>query len=215
MQAVADFVPLGARVIDVGTDHAMIPVWLAQSGRAAHIWASDLRPGPLEGAKLLIAETGTGDKIHIKLTDGLSGFSAEDGDTVIIAGMGGETMVSILSAALWTRRGTLLILEPQSKQDVLRRFLVDNGFRIRREALVKDAGRIYPILLAEGGTSPEYSAGELHTGHLSQVSGEELFGEYLAMLIKRTAAAAPYEDAAQALLDEYKAMERRRKECRR
>lgn len=210
----AELVPPGARVIDVGTDHAMIPVWLAQTGRAAHIWASDLRKGPLESAKALVEETDTGDLIELRLTDGLRGFTAADGDTVIIAGMGGETMVSILSAAAWTKDHILLILEPQSKQAELRRFLVDNGYRIHRERLVKDAGRLYPILTASGGASPDYTAAELYTGHFSQLKDEPLFGELLAALKKRAAAAAPYDENAAALWKEYQRLEERWMQCR-
>ena len=214
MQAVAELVPPGARVIDVGTDHAMIPVWLAQTGRAAHIWAADLREGPLRGAQALIDETGTGDLIELRLTDGLCGFTAADGDTVIIAGMGGETMISILSAAEWTRENTLLILEPQSKQAELRRFLTENGYCIRREQLVKDAGKLYPILTVNGGRSPAYTAAELHTGRFGQIMDEPLFCEYLAALKKRAADAAPYDENAAVLLCEYQTMEERWMQCR-
>lgn len=214
MRAVAGFVPAGSRVIDVGTDHARIPVWLVQTGRANHVWASDLRSGPLRSAAALIGETGTGSRIKLRQTDGLQGFGPEDGDTVILAGMGGETMVSILSAAAWTKEGSLLILQPQSKQDVLRRFLWENGYVVRREALVKDAGRIYPILLAQGGLSPAYSRVELYTGRREQIAGDPLFGEFLAGLIRRAEAAAPYDAEAAALLAEFKSMEEERQSCR-
>lgn len=198
--AVARLVPQGARVIDVGTDHAMIPVWLAQNQIAGSIWASDIREGPLESAAALIRKTGTGDRIRTRLTDGLSGFGPEDGNTVILAGMGGETMVSILAEAPWTRRDTLLILEPQSKQDVLRRFLWGNGYRIRSESLVRDAGRIYPILTAAGGEAQAFSEAEAHTGLASLIENDPLYGEYLDGWIQRTRTAAPYDPKARDLL---------------
>lgn len=202
LQAVADLVPLGARIIDVGTDHAMLPVWLTQTERITHAWASDLRPGPLQSAKRLITDTDTSHHIRLRLTDGLHGFCSEDGDTIIIAGMGGETMVSILSAATWTKFDTLLILEPQSKQSLLRNWLIRNGYRISHESLVKDTGRIYPILVAQGGKSDEYSRLELHTGHLCHIIADPLFGEYLDLLISRTKTAAPYDAQARLLLQD-------------
>ncbi len=61
LAAVAKSVPAGARLIDVGTDHAMLPVYLAQTGRIAHAFASDIRPGPLTAARALVAKTGTGE----------------------------------------------------------------------------------------------------------------------------------------------------------
>lgn len=196
-------------MIDVGTDHAMIPVWLAQTQRAVHVWASDIRPGPLQSASRLIDETDTGDVVETRLTDGLRGFVPEDCDTVIIAGMGGETMVSILSAAPWTANGTLLILEPQSKQDLLRRWLADNSYAISRELLVKDAGRIYPILLARAGTPEAHSDAEYLTGLFQYVSYDPLFSDYLDGLIRRTSSAAPYDEHAAKVLRELKDMKER------
>ncbi len=209
LAAVAGLVPLGASVIDVGTDHAMVPVWLVQSGRARRALASDIRPGPLKSAAALVKRTGTGDRVRLLQTDGLTGIGPEDGDTVILAGMGGETMISILAAASWTGAGTLLILEPQSKRGDLRRWLIGNGFSIRTEKLVEDAGRIYPILTAAGGPSPAYSEAELHLGRLAQIGGDPLFLKYLEDARARTAKAAPYDGEAAALLADYDDIKRR------
>ncbi len=210
LQAIAELVPKGARVIDVGTDHAMIPVWLAQEGRASHVWASDLRAGPLDSAKALINSTGTGSSVETKLTDGLCGFGPDAGDTVIIAGMGGETMVSILSSAPWTRKDVLLILSPQSKQEILRGFLVKNGYSITHEGLVEDGGHIYPVITACGGNACDaYSRAELCIGSLSRISKDPLFHPYLKQWIARTEKAAPYDREAKALLDEFLTMEAR------
>lgn len=210
LEAVAQAVPPGACVIDVGTDHARLPVWLVQSGRVRRAIATDLRSGPLEGAAALIAKTGLESCISLRLTDGLSGLGPEDGDTVVIAGMGGETMISILSAAPWTKQGTLLILEPQTKQAELRRYLLENGYAVISERLVRDAGRIYPVLTVLGGDSPAYSQAELYTGLYEQIGGDPLFDEYLARLTSRMTQAAPYDDRAAEILNELQAMKRRR-----
>lgn len=209
LQAVANLVPENARVIDVGTDHAMIPVWLAQTGRSEHIWASDIRVGPLQSAQRLINETDTGDIIQTRLTDGLQGFGPGDADTVIIAGMGGETMVSILSSAPWTKDGIRLILEPQSKQELLRGWLLENGFSILSETLVKDAGRIYPILVAKEGIAQSLTRAELLTGKFEYIAADPLFDEYLNVLIRRVSSAAPYDADAEMLLGELLIMKER------
>lgn len=209
LAAVAEQVPSGASVVDVGTDHAMVPVWLVQSGRASRVLATDIRPGPLQSATALIEKTGTGEHIRLMRTDGLTGVGPEDGDTVILAGMGGETMLAIISAAAWTKTGTLLILEPQSKRAELRRWLIENGYRIQAERLVEDAGRVYPILRVRGGVSPAYSAAELHTGLLDQIEDDPLFARYLDALRAQAAKAAPFYPAAAALLEEYDAIRRR------
>lgn len=209
LAAVGALVAPGARVIDVGTDHALLPVWLVQAGVTDHVLATDIRSGPLQSAAALVARTKTGESIRLMQTDGLAGIGPAEGDTVILAGMGGETMISILSAAPWTREGAALILSPQSKRADLRRWLTQNSYCIRSERLVKDAGRIYPILTAAGGTAPTYTEAELHLGLLSQVGGDALFGEYLAGMAARAAKAAPYEGAAAALLREYDEIQRR------
>lgn len=209
LRAVAEQVPAGASVIDVGTDHAMVPVWLVQSGRAPRVLATDIRSGPLQSAAALVEKTGTGGHIRLMQTDGLAGIGPQDGDTVVLAGMGGESMISILSAAAWTKSGTLLILEPQSKKAELRRWLAENGYRVEAEHLAEDAGRIYPILQVRGGGSPAYSAAELHLGRLDQIMDEPLFAKYLDAMRARAAKAAPFDPAAAALLEEYDAIKRR------
>ena len=210
--AVAELVQKGARVIDVGTDHALLPVWLIQTGRASHVWASDLRQGPLDSAARLVTETGTGDRIALRLTDGLHGFGPADADTVIIAGMGGETMVSILSEAPWVR-DVRLILGPQSKQATLRRWLAENGFNAETERLVADAGRLYPILTVLAGSSPPYTEAEYHTGLWQLIRDDPLLGRYLDQLMRRASSAAPYDPCAEALIDEFRQMKERLDPC--
>ena len=210
LAAVAKLVPAEARPIDVGTDHAMVPVWLIQSGRCEQVLATDIRSGPLKSARALLMKTGTADCILLTQTDGLHGIGPADGDTVILAGMGGETMIAILAAAPWTKeKGTLLILEPQSKKADLRRWLRDNGYGVLSEQLVRDAGRIYPILTARRGESRSYTEAELHLGLLDQVCSDPLFGEYLDMMCAQAEKAAPYDEAAAALVEEYDEIKRR------
>ena len=191
--AVAEQVPAGARVADVGTDHAMVPVWLVQSGRADSVLATDIRSGPLQSAAALVEKTGTGGHIRLMQTDGLAGIGPADADTIILAGMGGETMLAILSAAPWTKRDTLLILQPQSKRAALRRWLTDNGYLIEAERLVEDAGRVYPIMRVRGGVSPAYTAAELRLGRLDQIGTDPLFARYLNAAWASAAKAAPYD----------------------
>lgn len=209
LQTIASLVEPGAAVIDVGTDHGRIPVWLAQSGVAARVLATDIRPGPLAGAAALAEKTGMGERVTLRLTDGLAGICPDGWDTVIIAGMGGETIASILAAAPWTRNGVRLILSPHSKRAVLRRFLTENGYRILSERLTEDAGRIYPILTAEGGSSGSYTPAELQLGKLEQIAGDGLFGPYLDGCIARAEKAAPYSGEASALAAEYRQIKRR------
>lgn len=182
LQLLADWVPQDTRLADVGTDHAYLPVWLRLQGRVPYAIASDLRNGPLERAK----ETGRiygVDNIDYRLCNGLVGIGADEVDTIAIAGMGGETIASILSAAPWTcsTRYTLL-LQPMTHAELLRRFLMENGYCILREALVYDRGTIYPVIKASAG-SMQLSAGQIYGG--SDLLRDPLGNQYLIERIIR------------------------------
>ena len=156
LSALASMVEKSARVIDVGTDHGLIPVFLAQNRRCLRIIASDIREGPLSAAIENAVEYGVSDNIEFMLSPGLEGISDSEVDTVIIAGMGGETIMSILSDAAWVKSQEVkLILQPQTKLFELLAWLFENGFKISGAALVSEDGRIYTVLSAEtGGGGP-------------------------------------------------------------
>lgn len=151
LQLLADWVPPGAKLADVGTDHAYLPVWLTLHGRVTSAIASDLRRGPLARARATGAAYGAGG-IDFRLCDGLSAIAPEEADTIVIAGMGGEHIAAILSAAPWTAAGRhTLLLQPMTHAEDLRAFLVGNGYAITREALVRDRGTLYPVMEAGAG----------------------------------------------------------------
>ncbi|WP_298035009.1 class I SAM-dependent methyltransferase [uncultured Dysosmobacter sp.] len=160
---IASWVPPGTKLADVGTDHAYLPVWLSLRGRVSCAIASDLRKGPLERAR----ETGRtygAQNIDYRLGDGLAFISPEEADTIVIAGMGGENIAAILSAAPWTADGChTLLLQPQTRAEELRRFLADHGYAIQREALVMDRSILYPVMEVQGGAMA-LSLGQLWGG---------------------------------------------------
>ena len=148
LAAVAAMVRQGSRVADIGTDHAFLPVHLAESGITPSAIASDLRKGPCASAEKTVKAAGLADKIAVRLGDGLSSVLPDEVDDIVIAGMGGETVAAILAAAPWVRDGRLrLILQPMSKIEVLHAFLLTGGFAIDREITVRD-GHDYVILCA-------------------------------------------------------------------
>lgn len=175
LQAIAGLVPKGTRVADVGTDHGYIPIYLLQSGICESAVASDVREGPLQSAVRSASALGLEDKISFRLADGLRKVQPEEADTVIIAGMGGETIIHILSEAAWTKNdGKLLILQPMSKQSLLRRWLTENGYVICAEKLISDSGTVYTLLTAKGGESGKLSLAEEYIGCFDLVGGEPL-----------------------------------------
>ena len=176
LQILADWVPQGARLADIGTDHGYLPVWLSVRGRIASAIASDLRKGPLEHAK----ETGRiygAEHIDYRLGNGLAGIQPEETDVIVIAGMGGENIASILEAAPWTAEGNhTLLLAPHTKAEELRRFLMDNGYKILREKLVYDRGTIYPVMEVMAGYM-ELSLGQLWGG--AKLKNDPLGDQYM------------------------------------
>jgi tRNA (adenine22-N1)-methyltransferase len=152
----------GGTVADIGTDHALLPVALVQSGRCRKGYACDIGVGPLESAGRTIAAAGLEERIERVLCNGIPAQCA-DCDTVIIAGMGGLLIADILSRAAIAAH-TQLLLQPMTKAPELRRWLIANGFTIEREQYVREGKMLYVILDARRGQSRPYSTAELEVG---------------------------------------------------
>lgn len=150
---VAEMVPNSLTAADVGTDHGYLAVWLLQNGRAQRVLATDIHAGPLNRARQTAAEYGLEAEMETHLCDGLQFPDAERAESVIIAGMGGETMISILSAAPWTKEGRTLILQPQSKRQELEQWLWENGYTMTDAKLCRDGGKLYLAMGVRGKAS--------------------------------------------------------------
>lgn len=161
LKLIASLVPKGARVCDIGTDHARLPIYLIEQKTAERVIATDIRPLPLENAKRNVALSGvTG--IELRLCDGLSAVKKSETDTVIIAGMGGEVISGIISRAELLREQPypLLILQPTTSPEALRKYLYESGFEILTETALKENGKLYSVMTAcftcEAKEMPEY-----------------------------------------------------------
>lgn len=140
------FVRPGDRVADVGCDHGYLSIHLLQTGIASHVYASDVRQGPLSSAKRNADIYGITEKIAFFLSDGVQNLP-RDFDTMVCAGMGGDTMISILSAAPWLKSDRYrLILQCQSKTPGLRRYLSENGWEIKQETVLRDGRFLYTVM---------------------------------------------------------------------
>ena len=186
LQAVADLVPRGARLADIGTDHAYLPVRLLLDGAITHAIAADLRSGPLARARETAKRYGAESGISFRLCDGLSAIGRDEADTVSIAGMGGETIAAILSAAPWTKEGTTLLLQPMTSFPDLRYWLQTNGYRIDREVIAREGKRLYSIMEVKGGEMRPLSPGELWAGAQSV---DPRRPDYLCMMAEKVSRA--------------------------
>ena len=176
LRLLADMVPQGARLADIGTDHGYLPVWLMQQGRIASAIAADIGPEPLAHARRTAEEYGTA--LDLRLCDGLRGIAAHEADTVVMAGMGGETIIHILTDSPWPRdSGCTLLLQPQTKVELLRLWLSRNGYACENERLVWDKNYLYPVLRVNGGICPALTELQTLTGVL--LDGDPLYADYL------------------------------------
>ena len=183
LQLLAELIPLGSRLTDVGTDHGYVPVYLFQRGLLDSAIASDIGAEPLQHAVNTAAEYGV-EGIDFRLCPGLDAIAPEECDTILIAGMGGETIITILENAPWTKRGEhLLILQPMTKTEMLRKWLADNGYAFTGERLVFDKDYLYPILLVRGGAQPALSEAEQYGGVM--LDDDPLYADYLDERIQK------------------------------
>ena len=140
-------VPPDARVADIGTDHGYLGIHLLQAGISPHVIACDLRKGPLENARRNARQFGAQDAMEFRLSDGLEKIAPEEIDCAVLAGMGGDLIVRILSACSWrAREGLTLVLQPQSAGNVLRRWLYSEGLELLREEPVQDGSFLYTVM---------------------------------------------------------------------
>ena len=165
LQAIEEKINDGCGMIDVGTDHGIIPIRLALRGYTGNIFASDIHAGPLEAAKRNAATAGVSDRIRFLLCDGLSRCPPDAVDTIVIAGMGGDMIVKILDEAEFCMHSRYqLILQPMTRAEVLRYWLVYNEFEILSECIVEENGGIYQLLTARFGGVTALNDAELFCG---------------------------------------------------
>ncbi len=198
LSTVAALVRPGSRLADIGTDHAYLPVYLVQTGVCPAAIASDIGAGPLEAARHTVTAAELTSKIALRLGDGLATVSAEEVDDIAIAGMGGETIAAILEAAPFVRDSRLrLILQPMTRAEDLRRWLLHNGFSVLEEHLITDGRHLYPVLAAEYTAAPPCEDAVLIYGGFFTAEEGRPYRQMMAEHLRRRAAGLTHSgDAA-------------------
>ena len=180
LSAVAEFVTPGGCLVDVGTDHGYVPIALLEQKKISSAIAMDVNRGPLERAREHIVQYQMGDYIETRLSDGLHALRAGEGDSLLIAGMGGGLTIRILSEGEPLLSGFReLILEPQSDIDRVRAWLLEHGFFLAQENFVEEDGKYYPILRAVPGEKENLKAEELFYGPRLLEKENPVLREYL------------------------------------
>ena len=158
----ADFIRAGAVFADIGTDHGYLPIFLLKSGKIKRAYLSDVNRGPLSSAERNAEAEGLSDKCEFILADGAAALMGKGITDYAICGMGGELIARIIEDAPHLKtEGVRLVLQPMTKQEYLRGYLLSSGFSILDERFSFDSGKYYVTLLAE------------FTGIISEISDED------------------------------------------
>lgn len=150
MAAVAGLVPAGVTACDIGCDHGFVAIYLLEEGICPRVIAMDINRGPLLRAREHIENVALSTYIETRLSDGLEKLAVGEAQCMIAAGMGGRLIVKIMSDYPEKLRSLrYLVLQPQSELSLVRRTLREQGFVIRKEDMVLEDGKFYPMMLAE------------------------------------------------------------------
>jgi len=174
---VAAHVPNGARLADIGSDHAYLPVALVRRGVIDAALAGEVATTPFQAAERTVRDNGLEQQITVRLADGLAAIEARDGITAIsLCGMGGETIRDILEAGKAHLSGfERLILQPNGGEQPLRLWLMRNGYRIVSEELLHENRFYYEIIVAERADPVVYTAEQLFFGPLLMQARSPVF----------------------------------------
>ena len=185
LQMCSEFVRPGEVVADVGCDHGYLGIYLLKKNIAQRVLASDINEGPLSFAKANGQKYCVADRMSFHLCPGLQKVP-HDFDVMVCAGMGGDTMVSILRDAPWLQSGNYrLILQCQTKTHMLRRYLWENGWEIAREEPVRDGRFVYTVMEVCRGDAGSVTPGQLYYSPGLAKSGKAEARVYLLQMIKR------------------------------
>jgi len=192
LSVIARFIRKRSSVVDVGTDHGFLPVYLAQNNLATRIFATDISEGSLGAARRTASKHGVSGDIEFINTPGLEGLEDKRFNTVVIAGMGGETIADILADAPWIKeRKIKLILQPQSKIDELCGFLRLYGYVFCDAEIVRDNGRYYVVIVAaEGKADISLLSPEIELYAMLAKKKNPLLLYYIDTLINKTQSTA-------------------------
>ncbi len=198
LKTAAELVREGSRLADIGCDHGYIPVFLAENGIISYAVASDINEGPLSSCKALVEEMEI-DIIDCRLSDGLKNIACDEIDDILIAGMGGELIVNILSDCLYIKKKHLII-NPMTHPELVRKWLYNNGFVINNDIIVEDSNHYYSVFDAD--YKAEFSAHkreDYYLGNIKDFSNKEYFIHLLNYLNNKQKGGEDYSDIISAI----------------
>jgi tRNA (adenine22-N1)-methyltransferase len=205
LERVAAHMPAGARLADIGSDHAYLPVALMRRGAISAAVAGEVALTPFHSAERTVRDNGLGQQISVRLADGLAAIEPDDGINVIsLCGMGGETIRDILDSGKARLSGReRLILQPNGGEQPLRQWLMENGYRIDCEELLRENDFYYEIIVAERAGPVTYTDEELYFGPLQmQARSPTFLAKWQRLLRQKQKTLSSFAQARQAVPEE-------------
>ena len=175
LEVVSGFIKDNTKIIDIGCDHGLLSIYLAQKYKNIKIIASDVNKNALSSAINNIKNMGLQDRIETRLGKGLEVVKPEEIDTIVIAGMGSNTIVGILKYSEDKLKNVKNIIV-QSNTDLyfLRKNITSIGYYIEDEVLVEDKGIIYTVIKFSKGKK-KYNYKELYLGPILLTKKDKIF----------------------------------------
>ena len=188
LRAAADMVPRDARLADIGSDHAYLPIALCLEGKIEYALASDINEGPVASARANIAKNSLSGRIEAIRADGLDKARDFAPDCITVLGMGGELIVAILERAEWVRDERItLVLQPMTHAEILAEYLAEKGFDVTDERIVSVGerdDRIYRLIKASfDGKKRDLSEVEALVGKINLERCDEVTRRYISRII--------------------------------
>jgi tRNA (adenine22-N1)-methyltransferase len=164
LQKVVDYIPEGAKLADIGSDHAYLPCYAYMKNLITYAIAGEVNDGPYQSALSQVKRNDLEHVISVRLGNGLEVIKNNEVDVITIAGMGGQLITSILENGKEKLSNVKrLILQPNVTAIYIREWLQQNGWKLTAESIIEEDGKIYEVLVAEHGHC-QYAQNELLLG---------------------------------------------------
>lgn len=188
LEAIATLVPINSNVIDIGCDHGLLDIYLYQKRISSKIIASDINSLALNNAKENIKRNHLEGIIETRLGNGLDSLNQEDNiDTIIISGMGANTIIGIIKNNTKKLSNiSTIIIQSNTKNELIRKEIIKIGYQINEEQIVKDNNKIYIIIrFIKAAKKTKYTSKELYFGPILLEKDPLLFKEYQKAELKK------------------------------
>ncbi len=184
LQKIINLVKQDSSIADIGSDHGLVPVYLLENKISPSVIITDVNDQPLNRAKNLVSSKGLESQADLRLGSGLETLKENEVDQVIIAGMGGDSIITILNNDLEKSHSyKQFILQPMTHTKKLREFLVKNNFKIIKEFIIEDKTtkkeRYFNILVVENGSNFKLEPFDLEFGLASQMEKDTNYFNYI------------------------------------